>query len=79
VLITRDFVTSMVVAGVAAAAGNPFQGGTAGGCFSGVCGGWDGQRGRGHFSPPWLIRSRFFPGRCPVPSSAGKDRAAAIR
>src|ERR1700753_3881286 len=29
---------------------NPFQGGTVNACSNGVCGGWDGQRGRGAFS-----------------------------
>lgn len=28
---------------------NPFQGGTVNACSNGVCGGWDGQRGWGHF------------------------------
>jgi hypothetical protein len=28
---------------------NPFQGGTVNACSGGVCGGWDGQRGWGHF------------------------------
>jgi len=28
---------------------NPFQGGTVNACSNGACGGWDGQRGWGHF------------------------------
>lgn len=28
---------------------NPLQGGTVSACSNGVCGGWDGQRGWGHF------------------------------